>query len=56
MAPLRIGFLGYEQANALDLVGPAEAFAVRATRLPVLGYDNGFSLRLVTTPRQSTTM
>jgi transcriptional regulator GlxA family with amidase domain len=27
MAPLRIGFLGYEQANALDLVGPAEAFA-----------------------------
>ena len=27
MAPLRIGFLGYEQANALDLAGPAEAFA-----------------------------
>lgn len=27
MTPLRIGFLGYEQANALDLVGPAEAFA-----------------------------
>jgi len=27
MAPLRIGFLGYEQANALDIVGPAEAFA-----------------------------
>lgn len=27
MAPLRVGFLGYEQANALDLVGPAEAFA-----------------------------
>jgi transcriptional regulator GlxA family with amidase domain len=27
MAPLRIGFLGFEQANALDLVGPAEAFA-----------------------------
>jgi hypothetical protein len=27
MAPLRVGFLGYEQTNALDLVGPAEAFA-----------------------------
>lgn len=27
MAPIRVGFLGYEQANALDLVGPAEAFA-----------------------------
>src|SRR4051812_48424437 len=27
MTPLRIGFLGYEQANALDLTGPAEAFA-----------------------------
>lgn len=27
MAPLRIGFVGYENANALDLVGPAEAFA-----------------------------
>lgn len=27
MAPLRIGLVGYEQANALDLAGPAEAFA-----------------------------
>lgn len=27
MAPLRIGFVGYEQANALDLAGPTEAFA-----------------------------
>src|SRR5258707_245736 len=27
MTPLRIGFIGYEQANALDLAGPAEAFA-----------------------------
>ena len=27
MTPIRVGFLGYEQANALDLVGPAEAFA-----------------------------
>lgn len=27
MTPLRIGLLGFEQANALDLVGPAEAFA-----------------------------
>ena len=27
MAPLRVGFLGYKQTNALDLVGPAEAFA-----------------------------
>lgn len=27
MAPIRVGFLGYEQANALDIVGPAEAFA-----------------------------
>jgi transcriptional regulator GlxA family with amidase domain len=27
MTPLRVGFLGYENANALDLVGPAEAFA-----------------------------
>jgi transcriptional regulator GlxA family with amidase domain len=27
MGTLRIGFLGYEQANALDIVGPAEAFA-----------------------------
>src|SRR3954471_11947987 len=27
MTPLRIGFVGYEQANALDLAGPAEAFA-----------------------------
>ncbi|MDQ6939064.1 MAG: GlxA family transcriptional regulator [Verrucomicrobiota bacterium] len=27
MAPLRVGLLGYENANALDLVGPAEAFA-----------------------------
>jgi transcriptional regulator GlxA family with amidase domain len=27
VAPLRIGLIGYEQANALDLAGPAEAFA-----------------------------
>lgn len=27
MAPLRIGFVGYEKANALDIVGPVEAFA-----------------------------
>lgn len=27
MTPLRIGLVGYEQANALDLAGPAEAFA-----------------------------
>ncbi|HEV3409229.1 MAG TPA: hypothetical protein VG095_02970, partial [Chthoniobacterales bacterium] len=27
MAALRVGFLGYEQVNALDIVGPAEAFA-----------------------------
>jgi transcriptional regulator GlxA family with amidase domain len=27
MTPLRIGFLGYNQVNALDIVGPAEAFA-----------------------------
>src|SRR5215211_4779079 len=27
MTPLRVGFLGYEQVNALDIVGPAEAFA-----------------------------
>ena len=27
MAPLRIGLLGYDHVNALDLVGPAEAFA-----------------------------
>jgi transcriptional regulator GlxA family with amidase domain len=27
MTPLRIGFVGYEQANALDLAGPTEAFA-----------------------------
>src|SRR3954464_2500572 len=27
MTPLRIGLLGYEQANSLDLAGPAEAFA-----------------------------
>ena len=27
MARLRIGLIGYEQANALDLAGPAEAFA-----------------------------
>jgi transcriptional regulator GlxA family with amidase domain len=26
MTPLRVGFVGYEQANALDLAGPAEAF------------------------------
>jgi transcriptional regulator GlxA family with amidase domain len=27
MTPLRVGILGFEQANALDIVGPAEAFA-----------------------------
>ncbi|MFL6540274.1 MAG: GlxA family transcriptional regulator [Chthoniobacterales bacterium] len=27
MTPLRVGFLGYENACALDIVGPAEAFA-----------------------------
>src|SRR5438270_281596 len=27
MTPLRIGLVGYEQANALDLAGPAEAFS-----------------------------
>lgn len=27
MTPLRIGIIGYEQVNALDIVGPAEAFA-----------------------------
>lgn len=28
MAPLRVGFLGYDQVTALDIVGPAEAFAL----------------------------
>ncbi len=27
MTPLRVGFIGYDQINALDVVGPAEAFA-----------------------------
>ncbi|MDQ2919594.1 MAG: helix-turn-helix domain-containing protein [Verrucomicrobiota bacterium] len=27
MTPLRVGFIGYDKANALDIVGPAEAFA-----------------------------
>ncbi|MGH7938353.1 MAG: GlxA family transcriptional regulator [Bryobacteraceae bacterium] len=27
MTPLRIGFVGYDRVNALDIVGPAEAFA-----------------------------
>ena len=27
MTPLRVGLIGYDQANALDLAGPAEAFA-----------------------------
>src|SRR4051812_5284149 len=27
MEPIRIGILGYENVNALDIVGPAEAFA-----------------------------
>ena len=27
MKPLRIGILGFDQVDALDLVGPAEAFA-----------------------------
>src|SRR5256714_4549982 len=27
MTPLRVGLIGYEQANALDLAGPTEAFA-----------------------------
>ena len=27
MAAIRIGIVGYEQVNALDVVGPAEAFA-----------------------------
>jgi len=27
MTPLRVGFIGFEQANGLDLAGPAEAFA-----------------------------
>ena len=27
MTPLRVGFLGFENVNALDLVGPAEAFS-----------------------------
>ena len=27
MAPIRVGLIGYEQSNALDIVGPAEAFA-----------------------------
>src|SRR3954463_7807584 len=27
MTPLRVGFVGYDGADALDLIGPAEAFA-----------------------------
>ena len=27
MTPVRVGFVGYDQVNALDIVGPAEAFA-----------------------------
>src|SRR4051812_29900721 len=27
MTPLRVGLIGFEQANALDLAGPTEAFA-----------------------------
>jgi transcriptional regulator GlxA family with amidase domain len=38
MPPLRIGFIGFDQLNALDLVGPAEAFATAA-----IGDANGKS-------------
>jgi len=51
MKPRRIGIVGFDQVDALDLVGPAEAFAtaqvndandnpVRAYEVVVLGLTN----------------
>jgi transcriptional regulator GlxA family with amidase domain len=38
MTPLRIGFIGFDELNALDLVGPAEAFTTA-----LVGQANGKS-------------
>ena len=34
MPPLRIGFIGFDQVTALDLVGPSEAFAAATQKAP----------------------
>jgi transcriptional regulator GlxA family with amidase domain len=46
MAPLRVGFLGYKQTNALDLVGPAEA--TNATEAPFQLFTVSEKAELVT--------
>ena len=53
MEPLRVGFVGYDQVNALDIVGPAEAFA-SAVRLNRYGaFDRCYEIVIVGLTKRS---
>jgi len=52
MAALRVGIVGYEQANALDIVGPAEAFASALVASAKGRLDRGYEVCVIGTSRR----
>jgi transcriptional regulator GlxA family with amidase domain len=44
--PISVAFLGFEQINALDLVGPAEAFASVLLERPNNKLENGYTVSI----------
>jgi transcriptional regulator GlxA family with amidase domain len=53
MTPLRIGFIGYEQANALDLAGPTEAFASAARDVGKGKFERCYEVLIIGLTRRS---
>jgi transcriptional regulator GlxA family with amidase domain len=47
MEPLRVGFVGFDQLNALDLVGPAEAFANAVVETANGKSSNGYEVLII---------
>lgn len=47
MPPLRIGFVGFDQVMALDLVGPSEAFAAATVKAPDGKLRNAYEVFIV---------
>lgn len=53
MAPLRVGFLGYELVNALDIVGPAEAFASALREVGPAKFERCYEVSIIGLTRRS---
>jgi transcriptional regulator GlxA family with amidase domain len=47
MAPLRVGLVGFDQLNALDLIGPAEAFSNALIAAPNGQPKNGYEVLVI---------